>query len=149
MRPTTMSRSSRSGGAYRAEFLKRDAAIAVLVGIDDRFVHNLQNSQAARQSDTHTHTRARAHTRTHTHTHTHTAADPHPNACAPPSLCTVRGAANLLELRVLEVVADHEFEHLEQLTVGDEAVAVNVVDLERNCAATNAQRQRERESVCV
>ena len=40
---------------------------------------------------------------------------------------------DLLELGVLEVVANHHLEHLEQLSIGDEAVPVYVVDLECNC----------------
>jgi hypothetical protein len=36
----------------------------------------------------------------------------------------------LLELHVVEVAADHHLEHGEELAVGDEAVVVDVVDLE-------------------
>jgi len=37
---------------------------------------------------------------------------------------------DLLQLRVLEVVAHHHLQHLEQLPVGDEAVVIHVVDAE-------------------
>ena len=37
---------------------------------------------------------------------------------------------DLLQLRVLQIVADHHFEHLEQFTIGYITVAVHVVDLE-------------------
>ena len=37
---------------------------------------------------------------------------------------------NLLELRVLQVVADHHLQHLEELAVGHEPVVVHVVDPE-------------------
>ena len=36
----------------------------------------------------------------------------------------------LLQLHVIQVVADHHLEHLEELAVADEAVVVDVVDLE-------------------
>ena len=39
---------------------------------------------------------------------------------------------DLLQLRVLQVVADHHLEHTEQLAVGDVPVLVHVVDLKRN-----------------
>lgn len=39
---------------------------------------------------------------------------------------------NLLELRVLQVVAYHHLQHLEELAVGDVAVFVHVVDPEGN-----------------
>ena len=38
--------------------------------------------------------------------------------------------AYLLQLLVLQVAANHHLEHNEELAVADEAVAVNVVDLE-------------------
>lgn len=40
---------------------------------------------------------------------------------------------DLLQLHVVEVRADHHLEHLEQLAVADEAVAIDVVHLERDC----------------
>ncbi len=42
-----------------------------------------------------------------------------------------RPVDQLLQLHVVQVVAYHHLEDLEQLTVGDEAVVVNVVNLER------------------
>lgn len=39
---------------------------------------------------------------------------------------------DLLELRVLKVVAHHHLQHLEELAVGDVAVLVHVVDPESN-----------------
>jgi len=42
-----------------------------------------------------------------------------------------------LELGIGEVAAHHHLEHLEQLAVGDEAVVVDVVHLERDCAAAH------------
>jgi len=42
---------------------------------------------------------------------------------------------DLLQLGILEVVADHQLQRLEKLHVGDEAVVVLVVHLERNCRA--------------
>lgn len=40
---------------------------------------------------------------------------------------------DLLELRVLQVVAHHHLQHLEELAVGDVAVLVHVVDPEGDC----------------
>lgn len=37
---------------------------------------------------------------------------------------------NLLQLRVLQVVADHHLQDLEQLPIGDVAILVHVVDTE-------------------
>ena len=42
--------------------------------------------------------------------------------------------AHLLQLGVLEVVANHELQHVKELAVGDVAVLVDVVDFESNCA---------------
>ena len=39
----------------------------------------------------------------------------------------------LLQLPVLEVVADHHFEDKEELAVGDVIVTIHVIHLERNC----------------
>ena len=36
----------------------------------------------------------------------------------------------LLQLHIIQVVTDHHLEHLDEFTVGDEAVIVDVVDLE-------------------
>ena len=36
----------------------------------------------------------------------------------------------LLELGVIEIVTHHHFEYLEELTIGDEAIVVDIVDLE-------------------
>ena len=40
---------------------------------------------------------------------------------------------NLLQLFLREVVAHHGLEHLEQLSITDEPILVDVVDPERNC----------------
>ena len=46
-------------------------------------------------------------------------------------VCLDNGAVDkLLQLDVVQVVADHHLQHLEQLAVRDEAVVVDVVDLE-------------------
>lgn len=42
-----------------------------------------------------------------------------------------------MQLSVLEVVAHHQLEHLEQLAIGDEPIVVNVVNLERDCTTTS------------
>ena len=36
----------------------------------------------------------------------------------------------LLQLHVVQVAANHHLEHLEKFAIGDEAIVVNVVDLE-------------------
>jgi hypothetical protein len=36
----------------------------------------------------------------------------------------------LLKLNIVQILADHHLEHLEELTIGNEAIVVNVVDLE-------------------
>ena len=58
---------------------------------------------------------------------------------------------DLLQLHVVEVGADHHLEHLEQLAVADEAVAVDVVHLERDCGGARRQTfvvSREKRCVC-
>lgn len=42
---------------------------------------------------------------------------------------------DLLELRVLQVVPYHHLQHLEQLTIGDVAILVHVIDPESDCGA--------------
>ena len=52
---------------------------------------------------------------------------------------------DLLQLRVLQVVAHHHLQHLEQLPVGDVAVLIHVIDPERNWGQTGGlERERER-----
>lgn len=51
-------------------------------------------------------------------------------------VCVDNGLVHdLLELRVLQVVAYHHLQHLEELAVGDVAVLVHVVDPESDCGA--------------
>lgn len=51
-------------------------------------------------------------------------------------VCVYNGLVHdLLELRVLQVVAYHHLQHLEELAVGDVAVLVHVVDPESDCSA--------------
>lgn len=54
---------------------------------------------------------------------------------------------DLLELRVLQVVAYHHLQHLEELAVGDVAVLVHVVDPESDwwrCRVCGARQGRNR-----
>lgn len=48
---------------------------------------------------------------------------------------------DLLELRVLQIVAHHHLQDLEQFTVGYVAVFVHVVDPEGNCCQKEATRR--------
>lgn len=48
---------------------------------------------------------------------------------------------DLLELRVLQVVAYHHLQHLEKLAVGDVTVLVHVVDPESDCGARCGMRE--------
>jgi len=87
----------------------------------------------------------------------HNATDPHPRISVLHSGASAHRGGNergdwdgrltfvhdLLELLVLEVAADHHLEHQEQLAVGDEAVAVHVVHLERDCITHDMISTRE------
>lgn len=53
---------------------------------------------------------------------------------------------DLLELRVLQVVAYHHLQHLEELAVGDVAILVHVVDPESDCGAGHGGRKGGTES---
>lgn len=50
---------------------------------------------------------------------------------------------DLLELRVLQVVAYHHLQHLEKLAIGDIAVFIHVVDPESDCVASCGMREME------
>ena len=52
----------------------------------------------------------------------------------------------LLQLDVVEVVADHDLQHIEQITIRDVSVVVDVVDLEHNC---KTKKKREHDVVLV
>jgi hypothetical protein len=56
------------------------------------------------------------------------------------------GDTDVLELGIGEVAAHHHLEHLEQLAVRDEAVVVDVVHLEGDCAIVWKETISERDS---
>lgn len=60
-------------------------------------------------------------------------------------VCVYNGLVhNLLELRVLQVVAHHHLQYLEELAVGDVAVLIHVVNPEGNCgSACGVKRENE------
>lgn len=62
----------------------------------------------------------------------------------PVLVCVYNGFVHdLLELCVLQVVAHHHLQDLEELAVGDVAVLVHVVDPESNCGVERDMREEE------
>lgn len=54
---------------------------------------------------------------------------------------------DLLELCILQVVAYHHLQHLEEFAVGDVAVLIHVIDPESNCGATLGRGRQKYQSV--
>lgn len=58
------------------------------------------------------------------------------------AICKADGLVDyLLQLSILEVVADHHFQHLKQLSVWDVTIIIHVVDSKCDCGKEQVQNQ--------